>query len=141
MKRHIYMVVVAFALLLLSNPAHACAALTKEGEEARQENNSQFLRREADRVVRGVWRLDKSTPDDELVLSGYIEVKKGHKLIRYELIIPQEINCGFPNYDVKNNDFGIFYLKKRKTISNGRSDRVNYNFSFLHFEPIIWNGR
>jgi hypothetical protein len=129
---------IAAALLgfLSVEATSACSTLTPAGERKRQAERERFLANEADRTVRGTWRYVKEKTGDAEPWRGmgYVEVRRGKKVIKYHLWISDEINCGFPSYP-EEGDVGLFYLK-RDSDYDGMDKKNAYadDSGFVHFE-------
>jgi hypothetical protein len=133
----------AFALLVPMAPANACAVWT--GDDLRRMHREQdaWLRREADRVVTGVFHVDPPTvlregvDEDSQVIRGVIEVNHGRRLIKYRIsVYDPTIGCGFPNNNVQDGIHGRFYLEQDEE-SDDSDDGVIDNFHLIHFRSLV----
>ncbi|UYV14578.1 hypothetical protein [Porphyrobacter sp. ULC335] len=123
----------------LETPVHACATLSPEGLRKFERYKSRFLAEESDKRITGTFHLEWEYLDEQenyQARVGYVEVETRRGVHRYQLFIPDEINCGFPNYDVQDGRRGTFYLKKDEDPDpDDLEDGVIDNFAFVHFEP------
>ena len=138
MKGHVFIGAILLTVLLTPQSAMACPNLTKAGERMKREREKLYLRENSNKIVRGVWRADEPArnPGEDYLITGYVEVSKGGKVLRYRVSIPGEINCGFPNYYVDNGDEGRFYLRKSEyPDDDDADDGFIDHYRYVHFKP------
>lgn len=124
------------ALLLLSaEPALACWQQTPAGEALERKREQDWLRKNSDKVVTGTWHLLADDADDASGYrkTGYIETRRGKRVERYRTSFAAEINCGFPNYYVKDGDTGRFYLEHDEADPDDAADGFIDAYGYVHF--------
>ncbi|MBP6030086.1 MAG: hypothetical protein KA533_01510 [Sphingobium sp.] len=111
----------------------ACPNLTPSGEAKRERQEANFLRQKSDKRVRGTFEFmpGQSTNFDSEFRDGMILGADGR---RYRVSIPNEINCGFPYYFLKDGDSGFFYLEKSEVPEDDDLvDGFIDNYDYVHF--------
>lgn len=137
MKSPLAFGVMVVLMAMGAQPAFACSGLTPKGEALKLKREQRFLRAETDHIIVGTWRVAEDRNSDDGSVLGVIDLVKGKSSEKYRLRLPGVINCGFPNYFLRDGDRGRFHLKRGDVPeSDDADDGFIDNFRFVHFVPM-----